>query len=82
MSKLYYVVSVWGGFEKYLISALQMVQNMVMRAVCKRYHIKKMLQELNWLSFSQLIVFHSIMQSKKVLDTKQPSYFYDRLVGG
>ena len=85
MSKLCYVITVWGGCEEYLMNGLQIVQNKVMRAVCKRgkrYPIKKMLKELNWLSVRQLAVFHSVMQVKKILDAKQPAYLYDRLVGG
>ena len=85
MSKLCYVITVWGGCEKYLTNALQMIQNKAMRAVCKkgkRYPIKKMLKELNWLSVRQLEFFHSVMQVKKVLDKHQPSYLHDRLVGG
>ena len=85
MSKLCYVIPVWGGCEEYLMSALQIVQNKAMRAVCKRgkrHPIKDMLKETNWLSIRQLSVFHTLMQAKKVLVQKQPSYLYDRLVGG
>ena len=75
MSKLCYVITVWGGCEKNLMSALQLFQNKAMRAECKkgkRYPIKQM-KELNCLSVRQLEFFHSVMQVKKVLDTKQPS---------
>ena len=75
----------WGGCEEYLMSALQIIQNKAMRAVCKRgkrHPIKDMLKETNWLSVRQLSVFHTLMQAKKILVQKQPSYLYDRLVGG
>ena len=35
MSKLCYIIPVWGGCEEYLMSALQIIQNKAMRAVCK-----------------------------------------------
>ena len=53
MSKLCYIIPVWGGCEEYLMSALQIIQNKAMRAVCKRgkrHPIKDMLKETNWLS--------------------------------
>ena len=68
-----------------MMYALQIIQNKAMRAVCKRgkrYPIKSMLKDTNWLSVRQLSVFHTLMQVKKTLVQKQPSYLYDRLVGG
>ena len=41
-----------------------------------------MLKETNWLNVHQLSVFHTLMQAKKILVQKQPSYLYNRLVGG
>ena len=85
MSKMCYIIPVWGGCEEYLMSALQIMQNKALRAVCKRgkrYPIKEMLKETNWLNVHQLSVFHTLMQAKKILVQKQPSYLYNRLVGG
>ena len=85
MSKLCYIITLWGGCDGYLMSALQIVQNKVMRSVCrkgKRYPVKLMLKEMNWMSVRQVAFFQSVMQVRKVLNTKQPAYLYDRLVGG
>ena len=84
MSKLCYLITVWGGCQEYLLSALQIVQNEAMRAVCKRgrrYPIVKLLEETNWLNVRQLVFYHSVMQAWKVLNTRQPSYLHNRLVG-
>ena len=75
MSKMCYIIPVWGGCEEYLMSALQIMQNKALRAVCKRgkrYPIKEMLKETNWLNVHQLSVFHTLMQAKKILVQKQP----------
>ena len=84
MSKLCYLIAVWGGCQEYLLSALQLVQNEAMRAVCKRgrhYPIVKLLEETNWLNVRQLVFYHSVMQAWKVINTRQPSYLHNRLVG-
>ena len=85
MSKLCYMITVWGGCPQYLLAALQVIQNAAMRAVCKqgiRYPITEMLKQTNWLSVKQLVFFHSVMQVWKVVNTRQPVYLHTRLVGG
>ena len=84
MSKLCYLISVWGGCQEYLLSALQVVQNEAMRAVCKRgcrHPIRELLRETNWLSVRQLVFYHTVIQGWKVIKTRQPVYLHRILVG-
>ena len=84
MSKLCYLITVWGGCQEYLLSALQVVQNAAMRAVCKRgkrFPINELLKETNWLSVRQLAFFHTVVQAWKVVNTRQPVYLHSKLVG-
>ena len=84
MSKLCYLITVWGGCHEYLLSALQVVQNAAMRAVCKRgkrFPVTELLKETNWMSVRQLAFFHSVVQAWKVVNTRQPVYLHNKLVG-
>ena len=84
ISKLCYLISVWGGCQEYLLSMLQVVQNEAMRAVCKRgrrHPIRDLLKETNWLSVRQLVFYHSVIQAWKVINTRHPVYLHSRLVG-
>ena len=84
MSKLSYLITVWGGCQQYLLAGLQVIQNEAMRAVCKRrisYPVKDLLKETNWLSVRQLIFFHSTMQAWKIINFRYPVYLHSKLVG-
>ena len=84
-SKLCYCLSLWGGTEGYLLVALQKMQTKVARLVCRRgrrYPAAAALQEVGWLPVVSLVDYYSIMQAKTVLDSKKPSYLYEKLVGG
>ena len=84
MSKLSYLITVWGGCQQYLLAGLQVIQNETMRAVCKRrlsYPVKDLLKETNWLSVRQLIFFHSTMQAWKIINFRYPVYLHSKLVG-
>ena len=84
MSKLIYLMPLWGGCEKYLLQSLQVIQNKAARAVTrldKYTSTEKLLNQCNWMSVNQLIVFHSLTQVFKTLETKSPKYLYDRISG-
>ena len=84
MSRLSYVIPVWGGCESYLISALQIVQNNMMRTICRRgrmWPVRELLKETGWLSVRQLSTYHSLIQIKKILSQRKPTYLYNHLVG-
>ena len=79
LSKLAYAMPVWGGCEEYLVRSLQIVQNKAARLVCRKgiyTPISTLLGECNWLSVSQLIVYHSLVLLYKVQKCHEPKYLY------
>ena len=79
LSKLAYAMPVWGGCEEYLVRSLQIVQNKAARLVCRKgiyTPISTLLGECNWLSVSQLIVYHSLVLLHKVQKCHEPKYLY------
>ena len=70
LSKLIYMISVWGGTEGYLLTALQKLQNKVARIICRRgqrYPARKALKNIGWLNVKALVDYHSLVQARKVL---------------
>ena len=85
LSKLIYMISVWGVTEGYLLTALQKLQNKVARIICRRgqrYPARKALQNIGWLNVKALVDYHSLVQARKVLFSQQPQYLHEKLVGG
>ena len=76
MSKLTYLITLWGGAQQYLISALQVQQLVAARAVCGvgcwRWSKKRLLDKLSWLSVRQLVFFHTFLQAYKTIKTGVP----------
>ena len=80
MSKLIYLIEVWGGCENYLLKALQVIQNRALRIVTKqgnRTSIRVMLNHCGWLSVSQLVFYHSVVMLHKTRLTDFPKYLYN-----
>ena len=80
MSKLVYLMPLWGGCEQFLIRSLQTMQNKAVRVVSSRSiytPTKTLLKECGWLSVVQLIFFHSVLLLFKVRRAKSPSYLYE-----
>ena len=83
MSKLIYLMPVWAGCEDYLCRALQVIQNKVARSVTKRNIFtptKTLIKECGWLTVKQLMVFHSLVQLHKTVQSKTPEYLYTRVI--
>ena len=76
MSRLMYLISVWGGAQKYLLKSLQVQQLTAARSVCgyfSRFWSKqKLLHRVGWLSIRQLIYFHTVLQAHKVIVSGKP----------
>ena len=84
MSRIIYLIPLWAGCEKYLINALQIIQNKTARVVTKRgkmTSISSLLKECGWLSISQLGMYHSLILVYKILQCQTPQYLYDKLSG-
>ena len=79
MSKLLYLIPLWGGCEEFLIKALQVVQNKAARFVANKGQLtstKMLLKECGWLSVSQLVFYHSVILLFKVKRAEQPTCIY------
>ena len=83
ISKLIYVMPLWGGCEEYLLTSLQVVQNKAARFVtrCGRATpVKDLLKQCGWLSVRQLIFYHSVVQICKTLRTTYPRYLHQKVI--
>ena len=81
MSIATYLMPVWGGAEKYLIKAVQTMQNKAARYVVNQswYSPKRLLlKQCGWLSIRQLIFYSTALQVWKVLTFKTPSSLFAR----
>ena len=70
MSKLVYLIPLWGGCEKFLIKALQIIQNKAARSVTKLgifTPVQTLLRQCGWLSVNQLVFYHTVILLFKTL---------------
>ena len=75
MSKLTYLIPLWGGCEDFLLRALQVVQNRAARLVAKGgiySSSKDLLNQCGWLSVNQLVFFHTVLLLFKVRKYQKP----------
>ena len=75
LSKLSYLIALWGGCNLNLLSSLQTLQNKAARIVTKldwATPTSVLLTQCGWLSVHQLVVYHSVVMVFNVLQTKQP----------
>ena len=59
ISKLCYLIELWGGCEGYLLTSLQVIQNRAARAVTRKSWFtstRSLLKDCRWLSVEQLVV--------------------------
>ena len=81
LSKLIYLIQVWGGCSEFLLSSLQILQNRAARHVTKLgwyTPVKVLLTQCGWLSVRQLVVYHSLNLIFKTKRDKKHVYFYDK----
>ena len=77
MSKLCYLIQLWGGVEKYLLKALQVLQNRAARAVTRKSWFtstRVLLRECNWLSVNQLVFYQTVLTTHKIVTSGTPLY--------
>ena len=76
MSKLTYLITLWGGAGQYLLNDLQVQQLRAARLVCGfgsfRWSKRQLLSRVGWLSVRQLIFYHSVLQVYKTQLTGVP----------
>ena len=76
MSRLVYLVQVYGNAAEFLLKFLQVIQNKAARCVTRlRWGTETsvLLNQVGWLSVKQLIVFHSLVQLFKIKETGKPA---------
>ena len=79
MSKLSYVIALWGGCGVILKKCLQVLQNKAAQVVTRKdwnTSSKLMLQQCGWLSVNQLAFYHSVLLVFRVRLSKSPKYMY------
>ena len=82
MSQLCYLIQLWGSCEKYLVKSLQVLQNKAARLVTGKSWFtptRRLLKDCKWLSVNQLIFFHTVLQTHKILIDGTPTFFSQRL---
>ena len=83
MSKLVYLITVWGGAQQYLLNALQVQQLTAARTVCGYnsffWSKKKLLDRVHWLSIRQLIFFHTALQAHKTIKSGVPRVMHESI---
>ena len=76
MSRLTYLITLWGGAQLYLLKALQVHELTAARTMCGaasyRWSRGKLLGRVGWLSVRQLIQYHTILQAHKTIQSGQP----------
>ena len=82
MSKLTYLITLWGGASQYLINGLQKQQLTAAKIVCGfgswRWSRRQLISKVGCLSVKQLVVYHTVLQAHKTLITGLPRpLFYD-----
>ena len=91
MSKILYLLPLYGGCPDYLLSAIQIKQTEAMRQVTgKRWVVPgrqfvstvQLLKECGWLSVRQLSFYTTVLSVHKTLVHKTPEFLYERLTSG
>ena len=80
MSKLSYLITLWGEDKQYNIKAVQVKQLAAARVVCGmaswRWSKSKLLKRVGWFSIKQLIFYHTMIQVHKILQTQNPRLLF------
>ena len=82
ISKLCYLIELWGGCEEYLLNSLQILQNRAARAVTRKFWFtptRILLTDCGWLSVRQLIVYHSVLSAHKTVTSRKPLYMHNAM---
>ena len=82
MSKVCYLIQLWGGCEGYLLNSLQVQLNKAARLV-KGFSCftstRKLMEICGWLTVKQLVVFQTTLMVHKTLISGRPHYMSSRL---
>ena len=89
VSKLCYLIQLWGGADGYLLARLQVLQNRAARAVTGKSWFTptgRLLKDCKWLSVRQLVFYQTVVSGKpdhlsKKFSTDHP-YMTRQATGG
>ena len=82
ISKLCYLIQLWGGCQEYLLDSLQVLQTRAARIVCKQTWFtptRVLLAKCRWLSVRQLVFYQTAILTHKILRTGLPVYLGNRM---
>ena len=81
MSKVIYLITIWGSCTKDLMDSIQVIQNRVARVITRNdwtTSSEENLKQIGWLSIYQLSVYFTIIQLHKVKPDKSPKTLYSK----
>ena len=82
MSKLCYLIQLWGGAEGYLLRSLQVIQNRAARVVTRLTWFtptRTLLKKCKWLSVKQLVFYQRVVAVHKIVKTKSSLYLHQKM---
>ena len=82
MSKVCYLIQLWGGTEGYLLNSLQVQLNRAARLVTGLScftSTKKLMDTCGWLTVKQLVMYQTTIMVHKTFMTNKPYYLHSRL---
>ena len=82
LSRIIYVIQIWGGTHDYLLKMLQILQNKAARFVTNLDIFTsqaKLLQQCGWLSVKQLVDYHSLTLIFKCKKEQKPVFLFKTL---
>ena len=82
ISRIIYVIQLWGGTKDYLLQMLQVLQNKAARFVTKCDVFtsqKKLLLQCGWMSIKQLVEYHSLVLVYKTKSEQKPVFLHETL---
>ena len=75
VSKLCYLIQLWGGADGYLLNSLQVLQNRAARAVTGKSWFtstRRLLKDCKWLSVRQLVFYQTVLGVHKIVVSRKP----------
>ena len=82
LSKISYLIQVWGGTNASLIKSLQVSLNRAARIVTRLSWFTPtgvLMRKCNWMSVEQLAQYHTLVTVYNIVKTGKPKYLFDKL---
>ena len=82
LSKLGYLIQIWGGSSDFLLKSLQVLLNKTARIVTRKSWFtpsRILMKECNWLSVQQLVQYHTLVSVFNIVNTKRPKFLHDKM---